>query len=494
MIIIKIKACTLLLFCALSLVSFSSFSQKKELKYEVGTSAQISSASTLPFWLVSNKNGIVPDENSGLLHFKLFSDFNKADSKFDFSYGASIIGSQANKSEIFFDELYTSLKWKKISADLGIKHRKTKYDGLSVTNGNLLFSGNARSYPELSVGIKEYTPVPFTNNWLSVKGVFANGVLLDNRYVDNANVHHKNAFLRVGKEKGFSLTVGIDHYAQWGGKSPRWGNLGGFRAFKEAVLVQSADQAFVDSEGKESINDSYNKSGNHLGQNTFEFAYSNDKLLSSLSFKNIYEDKSGDFRHLPDVKDWNISFYLKFKNQKFISSFIYEYYTSKDQGGFIIRPDHLIEPKIGFDSYFNNGIYKSGWTNFNRTIGLPLFSTRIVDEIAQGSDNNAITAHHFGLKGSFSGFKYKAMMTYSKNYGTLKLINDGKGNKQENYSKGYSFPKALSQQSYMLEISLPKFNKIPFLISTQFALDTGEYLPENFGFQISLTYQGIFSK
>ncbi len=473
------------ILCALILVSFSSFAQKKDLRYKVGASAAISSKSTLPFWLVSNKNGIIPDENNGLLFLNIKSDFTPSKSNFDFSYAASLVGSQGKKGEVFFDELYTSLKWKTIFLDLGIKQCEIKYDGLSFTNGDLLMSGNARSYPEISIGIKEFIPLNFTNNWLAIKGVFANGILIDDRYVDKANVHHKNAFLRIGKESGFSFTMGLDHYVQWGGESPRWGNIGGFKAFKEAVLVQSSSQPFIDSEGKESINDSYNKSGNHLGQNTIEFAYSNNKFHSILSFKNMYEDKSGDLIHINRVKDWNASLYIKLNNSKFLSSFIYEYIYTKDQGGYTIRPEHPIEPIIGFDNYFSNGIYKSGWTNHGKTIGLPLITPGV---------NNAIEAHHFGFKGAISEFKYKAMMTYSKNYGILSLRSDGKGNQQENYSKVYSFHKGLSQQSYMLEVSFPKLNKIPFIISTQLAFDTGKYLPENIGFQLSLTYNGIFSK
>lgn len=473
--------------------SISSVAQKKDLKYEIKTSGAFSSKSTLPFWLISNQHGIIPDENNGLLFLKLESDFTPSKAGFDFSYAASLVGSQGNKSELFFNELYASLKWKTITFDLGIKHDKTKYDDIAMSNGNLLFSGNSRSYPKLSIEIKDYVSVPYTNDWLAVKGVFSNGIFLDDRYVDKANVHHKNAFLRIGKEQGLSFAMGLDHYAQWGGTSPKWGNLGGFNAFKEAVLIQSG-KVLIDKNGNESISESHNKSGNHIGQHSFELTYTNNKISSSLALKNIYEDKSGDFRHLSNVKDWNVSFYFNFKNQKLLSSFIYEYYTSKDQGGFIIRPEHSIEPIIGFDSYFNNGVFKSGWTNFNRTIGLPLFTTRIVDGEARGVDNNALSAHHFGFRGTVAKFKYKAMVTLSNNYGTLILKNDGNGQEQENYYKAYSFPKSLSQQSYMLEVSLPKINKIPFLISTRLALDTGKYLPENIGFQLNLSYRGIFSK
>ncbi|WP_372754919.1 capsule assembly Wzi family protein [Labilibaculum sp.] len=486
----KIKICLFLFFvCTLSLYSSA---QKRELNYELGLSSSVSGDS-LPFWLHTNKYGIVPEDNNGLIQLKVFSDFKESDSDFNFSYAASIVVSQSKESDLLVDELFFSTIWKKLNLDLGVKHHDVQYDGLSATNGDLLFSTNSRSYPELSIGFSDFVPVPFTNNLLSIKGVFSNGIMLDNRYVDNTNVHHKSAFLRVGRDHGFSFIIGLDHYVEWGGTSPVYGNLGGFDTFLDAVLVRSGE-VLTDTDGNESITESLNKGGNHLGQNVFKFAYNKFQYQMELGFKSMNEDKSGDMKHLKDIKDWNVSFFLKLKQSKFLSSFMYEYFCTKDQSGYNVDPDREEEPVIGFDNYFANGVYRSGWTSYQRTIGLPLITPSLTDGIVTGISNNAIEAHHFGLTGEVGKFKYKAMFTYSKNYGNALLKNDGNGYEEENYYKTYTYPDPLKQQSYLLELSLPPLNNFPFLISTSIAMDQGDYLDDNFGFQIHLTHRGLFSK
>ncbi|MBN2598688.1 MAG: hypothetical protein JXR82_18050 [Marinifilaceae bacterium] len=470
----------------------SSYSQKREITYEAQVMSQFSDKGIMPFWLVSNKYGIIPNENSGVVNLQIYSNSHVNKQGLKFNYGTSIIGSQGEESEAFIDELYVSAIWNGLSVDLGMQHRDVKFDGLSATNGDLLYSGNARMYPELKFQLTEFLPVPFTNNWLSVKGSFGNGIMYDDRYVNRTNVHHKNAFLRIGKQDGLSFTIGLDHYAQWGGISPKWGNLGGFDAFADAVFVRGG-KVLVDENGNESINESYNKSGNHIGQNMFEFSYSTSKIESVLSFKNMYEDKSGDFKHINKVKDWNMSFFLKFKESKLISSFIYEYYYTKDQGGYSIRPNHPIEPVIGFDGYFSNGIFQSGWTNHQRIIGLPLFTPSLANGVVNGITNNAIVAHHLGITGFIGKLKYKTLLTFSENYGRALLVNDGQGNQEENYSKSYTYPDGLSQQSYLVELIFPKWEKFPFEVSTSIALDQGKYLEENVGFQIKLVKKGILT-
>lgn len=480
-------------FCVLILLFVSAstlFGQKKKVNYEAELSTQVSSKTSLPFWMVTNKYGIVPNENSGVANFRIYSTPNLDRSGVDFNYGTSIVGSQGSNTDFFIDELYVSAVWRKMSIDIGMQHKEVKYDGLSVTNGDLLYSGNARMYPELKFQLRDFISIPFTNKLLWVKGSISNGVMYDDRYVDKTNVHHKNAFLRIGKKEGLSFTIGLDHYAQWGGTSPVWGSLGGFDAFVDAVLVRGGE-VLIDEDGNQSITESYNKSGNHIGQNSFEFAYSSSEIESVLSFKNMYEDKSGDFKHLNKIKDWNLTFFLKLKKSKLISSFIYEYYYTKDQGGYSIQPENSIEPVIGFDNYFSNSVFQSGWTSHQRTIGLPLFTPIFKDGIVNGISNNAIVAHHFGITGAVGKFKYKTLFTFSDNFGKALLVNDGQGNQDENYSKIYSYPKGVAQQSYLMEVIFPKWEKFPFELSTSIAIDQGKYLDDNVGFQIKLVKKGF---
>jgi len=468
------------------------FGQKKKVNYEAEISAHVSSKSTLPFWMVANKYGIVPEENNGLLQYRIYTkvDTNK---QLNFDFGSSVVASQGDKTELFVNELYGNLQWRFINTYIGIKNREVRYDGLSVINGDLLFSNNARSYPEIRIESKDFISLRGLENIISLKGSFANGVMLDKRYVNNANVHHKNLFVKFGEYKGFSLIVGMDHYVQWGGKSPIWGNMGGFDAFVDAVCVQSG-QVLIDKDGNSSNTESLNKGGNHLVQNSFQLNYSHSKISINTYLRNITEDNSGDFMHLPDVRDWNFGLFVKLKKCKIVSSFMYEHFYSKHQDDEIIRPWHKDEPVIGYDNYFNNSVYRSGWTSYGRTIGNPLFTPKNKENgITLGVYNNAIKAHHFGVTGSIAGFNYKLKTTFSKNYGRAFLTNDGVGNNPENYYREYTITPPNKQQSYSLELEMTKIKKIPFEVVMGLTYDNGEHLKDNnFGAFISISKKGIF--
>ncbi len=460
--------------------------------YQVELSEQYASKDRLPFWLTANQYGTIPNQNSGVAKLKLFADDLLLLKNITFDYGASLLRSRGAKSDFFFfDEIYVNAHWRKWKFSLGMQHRDIVYSGLSVTNNDMLYSGNARMYPELKLALKEYIAIPYTDKWAWIKGTFSNGIMLDNRYVDKTNVHHLHLDLRIGKAKGLALTCGFDHYVQWGGKSPRWGNMGGMKNFLAAVFIQSGS-VLKDKNGNISTNDSRNKAGNHIGQNTFDISYTNESVRAVLGFKNIYDDKSGDYLFLGSVRDWNIDLYIELKQQKWLTAFLYEFFQSKDQGGYFIQPEVKEEPVIGFDNYFSNGIYRSGWSSYGRIIGIPLFTpTYDKNGIVNGMFNNALNAHHFGITGFLGKVKYKAMFTFSENYGIPYLVYNGKGIKEENYSKAYTFGKPLSQQSYLLELQLPKWKNFPFVVATTLALDNGDFLKDNLGFQLKLTSTGF---
>lgn len=463
-----------------------------QVNYKAELSGQYASKSTLPFWLISNKYGTIPNHNSAVARFKVYADSLPLIKNITFDYGAAFLGSRGGGREFFFDEFYMNAHWKKWKLSVGMQHRDTVYNGLSATNNDMLYSGNARMYPELKLALTDYFAIPYTKGWLWGKGSFSNGIMYDDtRYVNKTNVHHLHLDLRLGKAEGLAITCGFDHYVQWGGTSPRWGNMGGLKNFLAAVFVQNG-MVLEDKNGNTSITDSYNKAGNHIGQNTFDLSYNNKDIKAVLGFKNIYEDKSGDYFYLGSVRDWNINLYLEFKQQKAITAFLYEYFQTIDQGGYFIQPEVKVEPVIGFDNYFGNGVYQSGWSSYNRIIGIPLFTPSYdKNGNVRGMKNNAIRAHHFGITGFIGKIKYKTMFTYSDNYGQPYLVHDGKGKQEENYSKAYTFGKPLAQESYLLELQFPKWEKFPFVLATTFALDSGDYLEDNFGFQIKLISTGF---
>jgi hypothetical protein len=72
----------------------------------------------------------------------------------------------------------------------------------------------------------------------------------------------------------------------------------------------------------------------------------------------------------------------------------------------------------GTASYYNNGIYRTGWTYQGRLIGNPMLLTDGTTE--RPVYNNIIIAHHLGLSGQLSeAVNYKLLYTFSRNYGEV---------------------------------------------------------------------------
>jgi len=459
----KIYTSTILFFCALLLISFSSFSQKKELKYEVGTSAQISSKSTLPFWLVSNKDGLIPSQNSIFGDVSLGMGFNEASKTgIDFMWKASAAGYTGDESKLLLDQLYTGFKWKFIDLYIGQKNTQTLYGGLSSTNGNLLYSNNARSYPRYEISVSDWTNIPFTKGILSFKALLSDGITTDNRYIDKARIHHKNIYVRILKDSKFSASAGVEHYALWAGTHPTEGKISGsFDKYKKVFMYEGDDEGAFG-------NDSY-RLGNHLGSFRFDLYYNNKNFSLNSYFQTIFEDGSGrDFGNSPDGL-YGL-FYTKKNNDKnIIQSAILEFYHTTDQSG-----RNRLNGDDGNDNYLNHGEYKTGWTHHGRTMGSPLFITNDSDN--QPIINNRFKAIHLGVKGFVLNIPYRAYFTYSKNYGT----NDN------------PFSSSLNQYSSYLEVNVPVRN-IPFKIDLACALDQGELLGDNVGFMLRLSKSGIIS-
>lgn len=466
------------------LLPFSSFAQFKGSKLGVTSISSVSTEKEIPFWLQSNKNGIIQNNNSQLVKLDFVKGFSN-ESLFDYSYGFNLIGALGEKNEAYFNEYFAKLKFQKMQLSIGAERPIERFDGLSATNGSIIFSGNASPIPMLTGRLTDFVDVPFTRGYLSFKGSISHGWMSNERYVQDTYLHHKNLYIKLGKDEGFSLTAGVEHYAFWAGNSPKWGSLqSGLKAYKEVFFVDSGDP-IVASDGTVSENESIWKLGDHKGQNSLELSYSNEFIKTVVYGKSIYEDSSNSnfFKN----KDLNVGFYIHFKRCKLLSSFMYEHFSTIDQSG--IRPQphkELVEksPYLGTDYNFNHSIYNSGWTNKGRVIGMPLMLASPVssDGITHGVANSAIKAHHFGFKGEAPYFKYKFFYTYSLNYG-----NTGLGKKDGKYFQSYTYEDPLKQQSLYLDLQIQQ-SVLPMNISFALGYDFGDLLPDNnFGFQLKLS-------
>ena len=464
---------TITFFCTFSEVLNS---QNKSLHYLVESTASLSSEDQLPFWMTVNKIGRIPDNNSGQLNIGVFSEFSDNYDILDVAYGGSLNGFVAESSEIFIGELYISLRSDKLQLDLGIKHPEQHFNGLSSSNGNIIMSGNARSFPGINLKLSEYIDLPFLGNRIGFKGSFGEYLLNDPRVVDNARLHAKSLLFRSKLSYNLNLITGIYHYAQWGGTSDEYGKQPtGFGNYLKIVLGSEGGR---DS----SRNDQLNVLGNHVGSYIIQLDYDHRDYAWNFYYSHPIEDKSGVLmRNYPDAL---YGFNMDFKNPNgLLTQLLLECTYTKHMSG--SEPNYTDEfgnvvLTEGRDNYFNNLVYNSGWTYFGKTIGSPFFTEmdEDTDAITRGVvyGDNRFMALNLGLRGNLNTVGYKTIVSYATYYGPFEA---------EYIDKPKQF-------SGLLELIFNRPMRLPMSFSFGFAFDTGTYTSDNFGGFVKLSTSGIF--
>ncbi|MGJ8665829.1 MAG: capsule assembly Wzi family protein [Patiriisocius sp.] len=281
-------------------------------------------------------------------------------------------------------DLYAQIKINWLKVTLGAKSQDVEVDGLSATNKNFLWSGDARPLPGLIIEANKPLKI---NNWLGIDWGIAHYNLNDDRFVDNARVHYKRLGAHIKLNKKNRFYARIQHFAQWGGTSQTEGpQEDDFGAFVDVFIAKQTGSRF-------------NALGNHLGSYLFDYYWSPDIGTFNFYHEHPFEDGSGTrLANFPDGV-WGIVYSPK-KN-KFINNVLYEFIDTTDQSG---------EDGSGKDSYFNNRVYKSGWYYEGQNIGLPFLIVRI---------NSRVTAHQLGLSGKIKNIDLVLKSTYVNSIGTF---------------------------------------------------------------------------
>ena len=134
----------------------------------------------------------------------------------------------------------------------------------------------------------------------------------------------------------------------------------------------------------------------------------------------------------------------------------------------------------GCDNYFGNGEYKSGWTQYGRTVGLPLILSDApgVDGIVLNSVNTRVRAFHAGLKGNLAkGLPYSFKGTFSLNYGRY-------GQKNSSF-----FATRPWQLSLAFDLGLERlFRAAPVNLNIGLYGDIGQLYQNSAGLTLKLSY------
>lgn len=470
----KIKlflAVVVLFFCV------KTQAQKSNIEYAVALNSGIATAESMPFWMLANRFGAIPDVASyGLVEAGITSNNNRLTNELTFNYKASIIGgSEVSKNNLFINELYGGLQYKNWELAVGVKHQELYWEGLSSSNGSITMATNARSYPGYNLSLIKFVKLPFARKWLSVKGNYGDYFLNDKRMVSDARLHIKSLYLKSKLSPKLEMITGLNHYAQWAGTSLKHGKQPS--GFKNYLRVISGSSGGSDATGGDQIN----VIGNQLGSYVLQFNYKGNKHNWNFYWSHPFEDRSG--RELMNYPDGLYGFFMDFKKPKALISHVLAEvtYTKHASGDDPHYSDEFgFHAASGMDNYFNNGVYQSGWTYFGNTIGSPYFTTKPVNEdgITQGiiDGDNRFLAFNIGIKGMLKNTFYKAIISSTTYYGWF----------------GSEYVDKPTQISGLLEATIPKLTNLPLEITIGAAFDTGTYRPVNFGGFLKLTKRGIF--
>lgn len=395
-----------------------------------------------PFWFYTNKNGILDSETNflGLASFEASYSKNK---NLNFEAGINYYYSDGVENSISRNELYLKYYNKYIQTIIGAKNPEVKLNGLSSSNQNFLYSGNARSLPGILIEANE----PFNIfKSLTVDWGIAHYELNDDRYVDGTMVHYKRLGLNWKINEQNSITGRIQHFAQWGGTSITQGKQPD--SFSDFVKI-----FFARSGGEESGDgDQQNALGNHMGSYYLEYKLKSNIAEFSFYWEHPFEDGSGSaFKNFPDGI-WGV--FASIENSMFFKSFLYEYVDTTNQSGQV--------GISGKDNYFMNKLYRSGWTYNGRTIGLPFISV---------PNNTRIRLHQIGFTSNYKKIDFTFKTSFVQNFGTYYVPFENTQNAIYTYLKS--------------EYSMNKFGDL----SLELGYDTSNINKDHFGIGLSYSYK-----
>ena len=340
-----------------------------------------------------------------------------------------------------------------------------------LSSGSLIESNNSLGIPRIFIGNLNFNQSKILNYKFSISHGWADKA----QYRQSPFLHEKALYVKKNVS-GYDFTLGLRHFAIWGGETFHHGKQPvGLNDFIKVFFARSGSRSSIKQEQENSL-------GNHLGVWDFSLKRKIRDKLYTLYYEHPFEDESGARWFLNEF-DGKYGFNISNMNLSLISELVYEFIYTMDQSG----SQGASDSTYGWDNYFNHYIYQSGWTYKNRMIGNPLFT--VGKNPGRYSDgiyiiNNRIKAHHFGLAGKIRhNANYKILFTYSRNYGIYPDKNFYHSN-----GENYKFDDGLKQLSTLFEVKLKNLWE-NISITVAYANDQGELLPKTDSFMMIINYK-----
>lgn len=483
------------------------------------------SSGKTPLWLNANKHGLSAlTQANGYMGYE--ASATKAWNRWKVTAGMHLVApigyryqgvEQHYTSHLILQEAFAEATYKHLQLTLGAQERELTLRDNELSSGSQTFGKNARPVPQLRLGMGDFWDIPGLNHWLGFKGHLSFGIMTDGGWEEKfvaptlrtyntmTRYHEKAGYLRLGKERHpLSVTLGLEMASEFGGYLYNWwGSDQDITTRIEKIKLKSDLKSYKNAllcstSGDVGETQYQNNEGNLLGSWVARMEWNAERWTAGIYYDHFFEDHSslifldkdgygtGDewdkkkehrfFVYKP--ADLQVGIDLTLKEGRWIRKIVAEYLNTTYQSGPIYHDhnqtwqDHI----SGIDKYYNHSTLP-GWQHWGQVIGHPFYLSPLYNNDGQiGTAGNRFRAFHLGLSGKpASGFAYRCLLSYEKNWGT--------------YDLPYVYPKETA--SLLLETTTSLHLQMlaqPILLTVAYGQDLGKLMGNNYGLQLTLKY------
>lgn len=490
-----------------------SAAAQTQLDWQAGVTVNAGGDSPLaPYYIASNRGGTVTQQYSTLLNAGISHTMDTtqrlswgagvelwggwaSDATYGFLTppgGASASMTENHPARAWVQQAWLEGKYRGVFLTLGAKHSGSPLLNDQLSSGDLTHSGNARPMFGASAGFVNFQSVPFTHDWLQVKGKVGYYKPADNKWLENHYnyynhflttgwwLNYKNIYFRSNPNKPFVATLGLQAASQFGGTTVTYMNGVETERIEQKTNAEAFFKALIPSSGGTREGDKAFVEGNHLGSWDLLLEY---RLRNGSKIKGYYqspwEDGSSLGKHNGFDGLWGLEYEAAEKG--WLNGAVLEYIDMTNQSGPIhwAPADHegttLTKEATGMDDYYNNYAY-NGYHNRGMAIGSPMLRSPLYNlDGHMRFDHNAMRGIHAAIKGNITNeWQYRVMGSWRKSWGSMVQ----------------PITPAITSTSAMIETTYSPRKLSGLQCTAQLAFDHGDLYGNNVGALLSVTYHG----
>lgn len=467
-----------------------------------------------PYYVMSNRNGLTTQADGVQARAFIYRPLYR-ENRFSYGFGADVVGGWTKGTEyaryspdsgwgyrnlhqpaFWIQDLYGEVKYRGVFLTAGLKENNRSIFDNDLNSGDIVMSNNARPVPQIRVGFIDFQNIPLTQGWVQIQGEVAYGKFIDsdwlrdhyNRYnsfvTTGAFMQYSRLYLRSNPDKPFSVTVGMQHATQFGGKWQIWEKGEVVATHKEKLKFKDWFNAFLPT-GGDSDSDIQGESfmkGNHLGSWDIKARYRFTDGSELTAYAQLpWEDGSGIGKLNGFDGVWGLHYRLPHYTL-WLRNIVAEYIDFTNQSG----PMHwapgdfpgtnIPGEATGADDYYNNFMY-NGWANYGMAMGSPFVKSPIynTDGYMRFTDNR-VRGFHIGADGSINAnLDWRVLFSYRTSWGTPMIPQLRK----------------LHDTSMLAECRWQMPGNPHLSLLGALAFDAGKLYGNNFGGYVTLRYIGL---